>query len=109
MFPIEHTIRVASVSFPRASGDVPVPASAAAMNGTFSPRERGCSRRILIAQALTEVFPARAGMFLSNPCCAKNCDSFPRASGDVPPAAYFPVQAVMFSPRERGCSLLRPL
>ena len=47
--------------FPRASGDVP-PALGKRMSfETFSPRERGCSRKREGLGVVVLVFPARAG------------------------------------------------
>ena len=104
MFPKVGFDMNSSFSFPRASGDVPMGPQIFSALGKFSPRERGCSS-VVLAQAETgEVFPARAGMFLSTTPGRRYARSFPRASGDVPNVCARSRARVRFSPHERGCS-----
>ena len=46
MFPTRGTDWIGQISFPRASGDVPVIEHSAVGIARFSPRERGCSRNL---------------------------------------------------------------
>ena len=93
---------------PRASGGVPRAATQTTGPPTSSPRERGCSVRLSGFAEVVEVVPARAGVF--PPACPSHprprCR--PRASGGVPGDVVTSQVQVLSSPRERGCSLLRP-
>ena len=97
-----------SMSFPRASGDVPSRGLEPAGGREFSPRERGCSSHHPHYSHAAYVFPARAGMFRLQSPKAKQDSCFPRASGDVPRHHSRRMPQTWFSPRERGCSLRSP-
>ena len=90
--------------FPRARGDVPSIASNPNVVSGFSPRTRGCSLGSISQPALTNVFPAHAGMFppWAMMCIILMC--FPRARGDVPCVGHPTYTPPKFSPRTRGCS-----
>ena len=50
------------------------------------------------------VFPAHAGMFLSESQMIVFIGGFPRARGDVPQSPSSSSHRIRFSPRTRGCS-----
>ena len=70
----------------------------------FSPRTRGCSAAAVAMPCMAPVFPAHAGMFLFGTVQATAGEGFPRARGDVPWLILSVRQAILFSPRTRGCS-----
>ena len=91
MFPLLFLVSRRSVSFPRASGDVPFYSAYVSPMVKFSPRERGCSATEHPHDVIVKVFPARAGMFLPAQIIAGLLESFPRASGDVPARPFPPM------------------
>ena len=46
------------VRFPRVSGDAPADRGFPVLVFPFSPRERGCARRLVAVRPLHQVFPA---------------------------------------------------
>ena len=92
--------------FPRASGDVPDVLTQDNRVSLFSPRERGCSEQRGSRTRRGTVFPARAGMFRMAAGKLPANPGFPRASGDVPPRVSVGLPVAVFSPRERGCSVV---
>ena len=104
MFRVRPAIFTSRWSFPRASGDVPQVTTNTDQPGTFSPRERGCSRVPVSDEQTHLVFPARAGMFRFDGLKRLTALRFPRASGDVPCDSAVWKTIRRFSPRERGCS-----
>ena len=108
MFPLEDMSLDAYDCFPRARGDVPHPNTKNLCDLKFSPRTRGCSLSPTSADDTDDVFPAHAGMFPSVDVTDGSLHSFPRARGDVPAMGNAYQLAQAFSPRTRGCSLVRP-
>ncbi len=70
----------------------------------FSPHTRGCSLLLACGAMLMQVFPAYAGMFLSDMVSKGKIDCFPRIRGDVPTPHISAALLLMFSPHTRGCS-----
>ncbi len=95
------------MGFPRARGDVPAFVGSTRSLDGFSPRTRGCSQAAHKHQGFFTVFPAHAGMFLSLRQREFICEGFPRARGDVPIREHSFSRKRSFSPRTRGCSLIR--
>ena len=97
-----------SGSFPRVRGDVPTGNIRHTYLGGFSPRARGCSGFPRKESSESQVFPACAGMFRPAPSRHIWRPGFPRVRGDVPLIASASEFTDAFSPRARGCSLVRP-
>ena len=72
----------------------------------FSPHTRGCSRQLGEHGDQRSVFPAYAGMFLTDFRVLRGDFSFPRIRGDVPGPGQNAPGHGQFSPHTRGCSLL---
>ena len=60
--PVQQTSSTNGI--PRASGGVSLSLSRPLMRWTYSPRKRGCFRRLLAREPMPAVFPAQAGVFL---------------------------------------------
>ncbi len=71
----------------------------------WSPRERGCSRDVVLPVPHARVVPARAGVFRSGACPQAAARCGPRASGGVPFRCVSAGRGPLWSPRERGCSV----
>ena len=106
MFPFHYRTADLLKSFPRARGDVPMSAAGNLKSTWFSPRTRGCSVVIMFLGSSSGVFPAHAGMFLSQYISIRKPKSFPRARGDVPVLLDLLKHNILFSPRTRGCSFI---
>ena len=90
--------------FPRIRGDVPTKGELGLNLLPFSPHTRGCSDGRRRAGCYSCVFPAYAGMFLSDRRRIPLRDSFPRIRGDVPKLRRAGIQATLVFPHTRGCS-----
>ena len=109
LFP-RGSIRFARASSrPRASGAVPGLPPVSTAPHESSPRERGCSGHHVAARRPPRVVPARAGLFRTWARPPPRCRSRPRASGAVPAVPFTLARAFLSSPRERGCSGVRPV
>ena len=104
MFLARRPRSYARLCFPRARGDVPWDGSAGVLYHEFSPRTRGCSFLFPSGVVMVMVFPAHAGMFLTQLTSYGAMVSFPRARGDVPINSTPLFWHGLFSPRTRGCS-----
>ena len=74
--------------FPRVRGDVPPWWCVFYHMDGFSPRARGCSGVMLMADKFAFVFPACAGMFPTRSHATAITLGFPRVRGDVPRADH---------------------
>ena len=104
MFPLNLSLNLKPLRFPRARGDVPCPCPSRPAENPFSPRTRGCSFSDPTGVRGQGVFPAHAGMFRPSACVLYHTLCFPRARGDVPRSGCRRRPWPRFSPRTRGCS-----
>ena len=107
MFPRGSVQQVKPLSFPRIRGDVPQIQIRTRRRVQFSPHTRGCSWWGLSARMWWRVFPAYAGMFLSDVHAHAVPGRFPRIRGDVPFEFLDCDFFSGFSPHTRGCSALK--
>ncbi len=91
---------------PRASGGVPANPALGYRLTLWSPRERGCSARRRRGHRDRLVVPARAGVFRTQDTRHSRILCGPRASGGVPGTGSGVTGTSMWSPRERGCSVV---
>ena len=91
---------------PRASGGVSITGDFGYQRGEYSPRKRGCFRQIAYMRPYVNVFPAQAGVFLSDTVISVCSLGIPRASGGVSALKELPAQKTVYSPRKRGCFLV---
>ena len=104
MFLRARHLSVSPGSFPRIRGDVPGIVDVFLPAATFSPHTRGCSQPTILHANAHIVFPAYAGMFLSDAPIYISDDGFPRIRGDVPRFIWKATPHKRFSPHTRGCS-----
>ena len=95
----------AQIGFPRIRGDVPCFVRRLPPYSGFSPHTRGCSVIDGPDHAVIWVFPAYAGMFLTQLNFCAMTWRFPRIRGDVPDTIELLCYDLAFSPHTRGCSL----
>ena len=104
MFRVPKLSTVIQGRFPRVCGDVPPDKPKDLSEELFSPRVRGCSDIKGLTKPELIVFPACAGMFLSQSEMSEKKFRFPRVCGDVPMFSMVARLIGKFSPRVRGCS-----
>ena len=63
VFPDKWKCSWRALSIPRASGGVPLDSDLADDFRRYSPRKRGCSRKLFFVTLHLGVFPAQAGVF----------------------------------------------
>ena len=88
---------------PRASGGVSITGDFGYQRGEYSPRKRGCFRQIAYMRPYVNVFPAQAGVFLSDTVISVCSLGIPRASGGVSDRPKVGIINYEYSPRKRGC------
>ena len=98
-----------SACIPRASGGIPFTPSPMACHPPYSPRKRGWSLLVAPIFFANLVFPAPAGVVLKSNVQTENIVGIPRASGGVPILLSFAQFEREYSPRKRGCSLLKQI
>ena len=103
MFLRTKNFRVARTGSPRVCGDVSVENLTQAVACEFSPRMRGCFRRIRRFCFNSDVLPAYAGMFPGSRHPNPVGSGSPRVCGDVSRPPQLNPPPAWFSPRMRGC------
>ena len=103
VFPCPTASISSQPSIPRASGGVSTSSSRERPCNAYSPRKRGCFSKNLREHGSYQVFPAQAGVFLSQPSGKVLPASIPRASGGVSGRRLSKKRACRYSPRKRGC------
>ena len=103
MFPCPSLTSRASATIPRVSGGVSNSCDGDAGHWDYSPRQRGCFRKLNFPRKLWVLFPASAGVFPKSAHSCINTRPIPRVSGGVSGIVGSSSAKSDYSPRQRGC------
>ena len=103
MFLSANYPKPSGLGFPRVCGDVSIARNGNVTAERLSPRMRGCFRKSVSQERLSNAFPAYAGMFPSLFKKFLNSLGFPRVCGDVSIVRKSLSSYSLLSPRMRGC------